>query len=1047
MTIYNLTDFAAEVESRRANGESREGAYRSAITRLIEGVGESLGLRVEAINEAARTDCGAPDFLVKRDSNVVGYIEQKDIHVKLRNMNDANREQQVRYRKGLPNLIYTNCLDWDLYRDGGIEPVWSASLGHDHEKLDGLLKMFLEHEPVPITDPEKLAERMAGKTTMLKIALCEKFSKGGKSKTLDDLESHYNAFSQTIMQGKSKTEFAELYAETIAYGFFAARMNISEGKKFTRLEARSVIPKNNPFLGRLFRYITSEDIDSDVDWIIDDLVDLLSVCDVPKLMERFMKVSGKEDPFLHFFETFLGAYDPKRRKETGIYYTPQQVVKFIVRAVDQVLKDELKIENGLSNISEIPNPKDKDGGNLHKVRVLDPAVGTGTFLVEVIQRIAPTVKKRMGSAKAWTKFVERHLIPRLHGFEILMAPYAMCFAKIDMILRSFGYTPSDAPSRLEIYLNDALDMGDEQPMLPGLEWLSKEASLARLVKHGEKPIMCVIGNPPYKQAKAPLAGTAMHTLLKDYMSEPGTNVPLKEHTTGHLNDLYLQFMRISSHLINENEEGVIGLITNNSYIDGPTHRGVRYHLQKTFDKIWIVNLHGDTQRREKAPDGSADSNVFKIVKGVSIIIGVKTGKGKNGMATVKSMDLYGTREFKLKTLQEMTISDPRFETVDSYEPYFLLFNTSRKNRGIYDNGFRLEEMMPFPKKRSGFTTGMDKFALTMTLGELQNRLVEFARMEDADAKRFLKSFLKNSNKADRPKLWNQIREEVRNLDYNLFEEYTYRPFDSRWVYYTGVSEGLILWNGKEAMSHMEIPDNISIAVTNGFNLAGDYKHVFCHQGLCDYSLVSTGPGEICQVFPLMLREGGMALEDGRNYNFDQDLYSRFADLVGKENISPMSLFNYIYGVLHCPSYRSVYRDFLRIDFPRIPWPASLEEFQSISAKGNELINLHLMKSQFADSVSYDLLGEDGDDIIGGKSILKLSAEGKVNINPLQFFENVPEEVWNFRIGSYYPAQDWLKRRKGMELDYTDIIHYEKILNTLSETHRIMETIEMDLPDE
>ena len=1040
MTSRILVDFANRVKELHDTGMTGEGTYRPTICDLFK----SLGPDIEALNEPGRIECGAPDFFVTRNGNVVGHIEHKDIGVNLQNMRGANKDQQERYIKALPNLIYTNCNNWDFYRDG--ELVESVSLESDSEKLEFLLREFVAHKPLSISDPEKLAERMARKTTLLRIALEKKL--GGK-KRCDEIVSHYNAFSQTIMRGKSKKEFAELYAETITYGMFAARMNVSDDREFTRSEAGKNLPKNNPFLRNLFRYIFSRDLDNDLDWIIDDLANLLSACKVQELMKKFKKIEGKEDPFLHFFETFLEAYDPARRKENGVYYTPQQAVNFIVRAVDQVLRDELRIADGLADISTIPGAKYENGNDLHRVRLLDPATGTGTFLVEAIRQIAPKVRKRVESKTAWTKYVETHLIPRLHGFEILMAPYAMCFAKIDMVLKALNYTPSKEPSRLEVYLNDALDLGQKQLVLPGLEWLSNEANLASLIKHGGKPIMCVLGNPPYNaNVSAPDKKEMMHKLLEKYKMEPGKDRFLKERTTGHLNDLYLQFMRISSYLVEKNGEGVIGLITNNRYLDGATLRGVRYHLQKTFDKIWIVNLHGDSSRGEKTPDGNADYNIFGITKGVAIIIAAKAKKDRdmeNEMAITKSIDLWGSRELKLQRLSEMTLSDSEFETVESSEPYYFFVNSDNKNRDTYDSGFGMEEMMPSPKTRSGFTTAMDKFSLGMTKEELRDRLHGFSGMSDEDAKSYLKPFLRTANKVNNVDFWNNLRKDVKSMDDSLFEEFTYRPFDRRWVYYTGRSKGLIHGTGAKAMKLMKIPNNIAIAVSNGYNLDGDYKHAFCHQGLCDYALVSTITGEICSVFPLLDPSSEVAAEDGRHYNFNRDLFEKIVDLVDSEGggrASPRDIFNYIYGVLHCPGYRSVYKEFLKIGYPRIPWPASSEEFWSVSEKGGKLIKLHLMDPEVVGDVPHPLLGT-GDDVVSGKPEF---SDGKIWINAIQCFEDVPEHVWHFRIGNNYPAQDWLKRRKGMALEYEDVQHYQSILNILSDTHQIMETITMKLPD-
>ena len=873
----HVAKFAKEMRNYSDGEDPSEGEHRPLIYKFLS----ELTPNVKVRHEPGPIECGAPDFIVERKGNAVGHIEHKKIGENLRNMRSKkNKEQQERYRKALPNLIYTNGIEWDFYRDGEIVNEVSLRIDRagDRSELEERLKAFANHEPAPISDPEALAKKMAGKTTMLRIALQNKFKKNdsGSKKIL----SHYNVFSRGIMWTRGKDEFVKFYAETITYVLFAARMNASDEVEFTRLNAGNSLPENNPFLRQMFHFISSRDLDKDIDWIIDDLVDLLSVCEVSKLMNKFTKVKGKEDPFLHFYETFLEAYDPDRRKEKGVYYTPQQAVRFIVQAVDQILQDELGIKEGLADISTIPGKKCKSGKPLHKVRVLDPATGTGTFLVEIVRHIAPTIKKRARSA--WTEYVESHLIPRLHGFEILMAPYAMCFAKIDMVLKSLGYKPSEDPSRLEVYLNDALDLGAKSSKFEGFEWLTEEAALAGEIKDGDKPVMCVIGNPPYSaKASAPEKGSMMEELLEDYKKEPGTtDIPLEEKTTGHLNDLYLQFMRLSTHLVEKNEEGVVALITNNSYLRSPTHRGVRYHLLKTFDRIWIINLHGESL--ERSPDGGPNQNIFEIAQGVAIIIGVKKrdSNSKNEAACVKYVDLWGTREFKFRKLEVMKISDPIFETISLFPPQFAMEFSDNKNRVSYDEGFGLSEMMPLPKSRSGFVTSKDDFSLAFGENILKKRLQDFSKLDDRDAVRFMKSFVpKIDKKKNFENQFKRIREEVRDLDDSRFEDFPYRPFDKRWVYYTGKSNGMLYRSGIRALNVMRIPNNISIDVTKGFSLGYDYKHVFCHTGICDYTLVSSGPSELCHIFPLMIPEGGIRSNDGHCYNFNPKLFAKISDRV------------------------------------------------------------------------------------------------------------------------------------------------------------------------
>lgn len=1046
-----LANFAKEIKNYGNDDDVSEGEHRPLIYNLFV----KLFPDIKVHNEPGLIECGAPDFIIKKNGNVVGHVEHKKTNIRIRNMRDRkNKEQQERYRMALPNLIYTNGLEWDFYQDGKTinDTPLRIDCANDRKEIAERLKVFVNRKPAPISDPETLAKTMAGKTTLLKIALQKKLK---RTKEKGQIQRHYNLFKQNIMLNKTKDQFAELYAESITYGMFSARMNVPDEKKFTRSKARKNLSKNNPFLYELFQHIYRDDFDTDIKWIIDDLASLLSVCEVKKLMAKFMKVSGREDPFLHFFETFLQAYDPERRRESGVYYTPNQAVSFIVRTTDLILKEEFGIDDGLADISTIPGKNYDNGNSLHRVRVIDPATGTGTFLVEVVKHVAPIIKRRAKSSKAWTSYVEKHLIPRLHGFEILMAPYAMCFAKIDMVLKSLDYSPSENPSRFEVYLSDALNLGKEHPELLGLEWITDEVKLANLIKDGEKPVMCVIGNPPYNaKAPAPEKGSVMETLLSDYKKEPGTTRKLNERNSKQLNDWYLQFMRLSSHLIETNEEGIVGLITNNTYLKDPTFRAVRHHLLNTFDKIWIVNLHGDSS--EKTPDGDYDINIFDITKGVSIIIGVKMKgleRNQNSMARVRYIDLWGTRESKLEWLKNSTILDSNFKTIEPWSPDFSLISIDNKNRGTYNAGFRLTEMMPQPEERSGIVTSKDKFALGLTRQKLEERLENFSSKNTEEARSYLKCFLKHPQRADDPIFFQALRDELSNINSNLFDKITYRPFDTRFIYYTGYDGGIIDRSRREAMSFMKIPENIAICVTRTFNGTEDYSNVFCCKGICDSTLVSSESSERLCIFPLMVKANGVKLDDGNRYNFDPDLLNKickmakFASSKRKaRDAQPVDVFNYIYGVLHCPRYRSVYKQFFSLDFPRIPWPSSAKEFWSVSEKGEKLIKLHLMESETEGEASYPFVGE-GDISVSGVGMPRF-VKGKIKINSKQHFDNVPVDVWNFRIGSYRPAQDWLKKRKDVdfEFEWDDIVYFERILKVLSETQRIMKTIEMNLPD-
>ena len=511
-----ISNFLSRVQAVHSTGVATEHSYRSALEALFN----ELEHGVTALNEPKQVQCGAPDFIIQRGEIVIGHVEAKDIGIDLRSMKGANKNQQQRYLKALPNLIYTNCLDWDFYRDG--ERFASVSIANllsdiqpkpdQYKTLENLLCDFVAQKPQTITSPRDLAERMAGKANLIKDVLRNTLKEDEALQT--ELTAQYQAFKENLIQDITPDDFADIYAETIAYGMFAARLHDTKLDTFSRQEALELLPKSNPFLRSLFSYVAGYDLDDRIVWVIDDLARVFQACDVAKLMEGFGKLTEQNDPFLHFYETFLAAYNPAKRKARGVWYTPEPVVNFIVRAVDEVLQTEFGLPDGLADTSKVTIDWDtgqrkrtkkgsftKDGKNfiekreVHRVQILDPATGTGTFLAEVIKQITPRVKDV--APGMWSQYIEQDLIPRLHGFELLMASYAMCHMKLDMILTELGYQPTGTPPRLSVYLTNSLEEGEPaNQTLPFSQWLSREAKGANTIKH-DMPIMCVIGNPPY----------------------------------------------------------------------------------------------------------------------------------------------------------------------------------------------------------------------------------------------------------------------------------------------------------------------------------------------------------------------------------------------------------------------------------------------------------------------------------------------------------------------------------------------------------------------
>ena len=970
---------------------------------------------------------------------MIGHVEAKDLHIGVRGMKDSNKAQQERYKAALPNLIYTNGLDWDFYRDGDLTAsvtiadflMGVAPKPEQYETLENLLRDFIAQKPQTITSPRELAERMAGKANLIKDVLRKTLA--DDEAIQNELTAQYQAFKENLIHDITPEDFSDIYAETIAYGMFAARLHDTTLDTFSRQEALELLPKSNPFLRSLFSYVAGYDLDDRIAWIIDDLARVFQACDVAKLMEGFGKLTGQTDPFLHFYETFLGAYNPQKKKARGVWYTPEPVVNFIVRAVDGVLQTEFGLPDGLADTSKVTidwdiGQTDKKGKaqtikkEVHRVQILDPATGTGTFLAEVIKQIAPKIQ---GVAPGmWSSYIEADLIPRLHGFELLMASYAMCHMKLDMILTEMGYKPTGNPPRLSVFLTNSLEEGEPaNQTLPFTQWLSREAKGANSIKR-DMPIMCVIGNPPYSKSSSNNGEWIMGQMAcyKQGLSERKIN----------LNDDYMKFIRLAESLIEKNGSGVVAMITNNSFLDGITQRGMRRHLRETFDRITILNLHGDT--RSDAPTSERDENVFDIMQGVAIAV-MRTHNriDRGSLATVHYCDMTGRRSAKYDGLSGLDMHDATFHEIDCQEPLHRFVPVEKIQRHQYEQGFSVSTF--FEKLSSGMQTKQDALCIAPQRDTLANRLDDFRNL-DENALRMKYSIPTDSRDWKMPLAMADVRSGKGEI-----VPFLYKPFDIQHIFYSGTTKGFVAYPRRDIMQHVVGRQNLCLIVNRQnvrdyFSYAGVTNIACCHG---TFYLGNRGQ-DYC--LPLYLYPDEQDLDQTRRVNFDRKLHKRLQELAAhpdKGTPDEIAVFDYIYGVLHCPAYRETYAEFLKIDFPRIPWPDSPDEFWDVSAKGTELRKLHLMEPAAIGATPFPFTG-DGDNVVDKPRF----EDGRIWINATQYFDGAPEVSWGFYIGGYQPAQKWLKDRKGRALTFEDVKHYQRILKILAETDRIMGTITMEL---
>lgn len=1010
----NLKLYIDELNKQYKTGIAREHSYRPALKDLLQ----SLLPKMVVTNEPAHFECGAPDYIIQREKDhlPVFFVEAKDVNdndLDGRNKN-AHKEQFDRYKQALDYIIFTDYLDFHLYEHGEfVDSVRIAEIKGDKivgisEAEDKFLSMIqhLGSSAIQrITSAPRLAKLMAGKARLLANIIETAMNDETQSYENDNLQGQYNAFKDVLIQELKKEDFADIYAQTIAYGMFAARLHDDTPEDFSREEAARLIPKTNPFLRQIFNNLAGNDLDERIAWVVDDLVTVFQATNLQKIMASYSRDKLHHDPMIHFYEDFLSEYNPKLRKSKGVWYTPQPVVGFIVRAVDEILQKEFGLPEGLADYSMIEREvaveqsRDKrtaDGmkhekRKFHRVQILDPATGTGTFLAEVVNQIYDRYRDNQG---IWQQYVEQHLLPRLNGFEILMASYAVAHIKLDMLLGETGYQHK-TDKRLHVYLTNSLEESNNEPRTLFAQWLSREATEANVIKR-DYPVMVMIGNPPYS-GESQNKGKWIMSLMDSYKKEPGGKTQLNERNPKWLNDDYVKFIRLAQDYIEKNGEGIIGFINPHGYLDNPTFRGMRWNLLKTFDKIFTIDLHGNSKKKETCPDGSKDENVFDIMQGVSINLFVKTGKkAKDELGKVYHKDLYGLRQNKYDFLDKATIESVGYKELQPKEPMYFFVPKDFELQEEYDKGFKIDEL--FKVSSVSVVTANDSVLVDIN----ENSLLK------------------------------KVSEAFGNADKSFIERYNYRPFDDRYIYYDVQK---IERPRETTMRHMKKPN---IAILTCRQLAGnEWLHVSVADGIVDDCRVSSKTKERGYVFPLYIYKENMG-EEECIVNFNKDLYDSIAkrinylpcyddnilvDPTSKYNgvLYPKDLFDYIYAILHSPSYRERYKEFLKIDFPRIPYPTDWEKFRDLAEKGEELRKLHLMEDlPNSTGVSFPQAGTLQVDCYRWQ-------ENRVYINSEQYFENVPESAWNFYIGGYQPAQKWLKDRKGMILSFEDVKHYQRII--------------------
>lgn len=1040
----HISRYLKAIEKALAAGNATEHTHRPALQALVESVAEG----VTATNEPKRVKCGAPDYIVTRGATPLGYIEAKDVGKSLDR--EERSEQMRRYLEGLDNLLLTDYLEFRWYVRG--EQVQVARLGtfdagrervrlepKGAEEVGKLLEDFLTEVIPTINSPKELAERMARVARLIRDTISRAFKTEGAGGSLHE---QMKGFRTVLLHDLTEEQFADMYAQTICYGLFAARVNHRGSEPFTRRDAAHELPRTNPFLRKLFQHVAGPDLDDELHaWAVDGLADLLNRTDIGAILKDFGRSTRREDPVVHFYETFLAAYDPAMREARGVYYTPEPVVSYIVRSVDHILKTDFKLPDGLADASKIKvrDAKGKTLGETHKVLLLDPATGTGTFLYGVINHIYETFKRNQGM---WSGYVSEHLLPRLFGFELLMAPYAVAHMKLGLQLAETGYD-FQKDERLRVYLTNTLEEAHEVSRMPLFtQWLAAEANEASRVKQ-EAPVMVVLGNPPYS-VSSQNKGDWIGDLIDDYKKD------LNEKKLN-LDDDFIKFIRFAQWRIEQTGYGILAFITNHTYLDGLTHRRMRGSLMETFDDIYILDLHGNTKKKERSPDGSKDENVFDIQQGVSIGIFVKK-PNSNKACVVRHSELWGTRQSKYECLFESDITNTAWTELrdikrESCLGAFRFFTPKAfENIDEYCDGWNVKSI--FPINQSGVKTDRDELFFDLEENKLKDRMhILYSQKGMSDS--FREEYrVTNSSSYNLPS-----RIQNTSYDQDKIVRCLYWPYDERWLYYDPKLISRPAW---DVMKHMLSGKNIGLLAKRQCK-QDPFSYIWCTTELAESSVFESAYANNI-LFPLYLYsdENTASLFDKDNIvsrpnfapEFIEDFSGRLkmkfiADGKGdrRKTFGPEDVFDYMYAVFHSPTYRSRYAEFLKIDFPRLPLTADAELFRTLCALGAELVGLHLMEQHAAAVADYPVKGDNIVEAVRYTEPGQGAQVGRVWINKEQYFENVTPEVWAFHVGGYQVCQKWLKDRKGRKLTFDDLAHYQRIVAALAATIRLMAEID------
>ena len=1005
-------EYINQIKKLYNSGNTTELSFRTDFENLLNQINIRNKSNCIIIQESAgNREIGRPDFTIKKNGLLVGYIECKDIGIDIEKQLDT--EQIKRYLSITNNLILTNYLDFIFLKNNEIERVSLCSIfdlkdktpklkGTD--KLDNLLLTFFSTDGVEINSKEALSIELAKRTSIFKELVFSQLI-DATTKEDDALKKLFNEFLKTISNKDLDEElFSDMYSQLVIFGLLFLRLSKNE-----RLDKETVynrIPNYIPLLKDCFECANLVKYKSNIGWVLDEIIELLNYVDITVIKESltyknlsFINKRDKnlKDPFLYFYEDFIKVYNKDLKIKMGVFYTPESVVSFIIRSLDTILKEKLSL---------------KDGFLADRVKVLDFAVGTGTFILTLIEFVRGELSKG-NNLGLWDSVVENFILKNIYGFELLTAPYILTHLKIHEYLEESGYSYSnDDKSRAQIYLTNTLEFDKDKDQNSGFfENMNIEAMVSYEIKDKDD-ILVIMGNPPYKK-ESKNRSNYIEKLMETY--KYGVNEKNKKP----LSNDYIKFIRFAHKKMEGIDKGVIGIITSNSYIDGAVYYVMREKLLETFDEIYILNLYGDTNKRDKCEDGTHDDNVFNIKEGVSIAFFIKTGQSKE--SKVYYYALQGKKEIKYNYLYENDITSVKWSKIELEKPNYYFKKINLNNREQYDRYKNITEI--FNEYNTGVTAGRDNITINFDENSARNIIDDLKKLSIEE--------LKQKHNLEDTTEWKleEAKKDIVNKNYEIMN-INYRPFDKRKIIYSK-KRGILGRPRYNIMKHIILIENNIGLIFPRF--AENKNPFFLSNNIIDSHLTGF-VGNSSFIAPLYSYNEHF----GNKPNFTNQ-FNNF--LKNYHTNDPLKIFYYIYGITHSSTYYNKYKQFLKLDFPRIPFIEDRAIFDKIAILGEKLANLHLLKSDPISNICSFPASKTGDK---NTSVTKIIYKNnQLHFNDNFHFEGVLLDVWEYTIGDYQVLNKWLSYRKkdNRVLDENDIKYIMKVINILADTIKIEKEID------